>query len=187
MHRMSGTDVVAAAQISAGTGGGRIATLGAVIGFCLSGIGAGTVCVVTGVIELSPAPKTATAPKRKPAPTILPEEKRPPRREPKAARPVATRTPTPATRSTSPGEPGQTSRQRATDTSNPTTNRDVSTVAREFNFEAASRSDARSPTASSSGSASVVPEPSFEEAVQQAPTPPQAPATADPTTREFGG
>ena len=58
-HRLSGTDVVAATQISAGTGGGRIATLGAVVGFCLSGLGAGTVCVVTGVVELplSPAPK----------------------------------------------------------------------------------------------------------------------------------
>ena len=32
-------------------GGGRIATIGAIVGFCLSGLGAGTVCVVTGVID----------------------------------------------------------------------------------------------------------------------------------------
>ena len=101
LHRMSGTDVIAAAQISAGSGGGRIATLGAVIGFCLSGIGAGTVCVVTGVLELplSPAPKEAPAAKREPTPEILAEEKRTPRREPKPARPVAvTPAPTPTAR-----------------------------------------------------------------------------------------
>ena len=82
---MSGTDVVAATQISTGTGGGRIATLGAVVGFCLSGLGAGTVCVVTGVIELplSPAPKAAPAPKKKPAPKLTPgaEEVAEPRAE----------------------------------------------------------------------------------------------------------
>jgi RNA polymerase sigma factor (sigma-70 family) len=96
-HRLSGTDVVTATQISSGTGGGRIATLGAIVGFCLSGLGAGTVCVVTGVIELplSPAPKAAPAPKQKPEPKLTPEPKKSPSREPKRPLPVAA-TPSPS-------------------------------------------------------------------------------------------
>ena len=102
LHRMSGTDVVAAAQIGAGTGGGRIATLGAVLGLCLSSLGAGTVCVVTGVLELpfqsSRPPATAKAEKR-PAPETRPEKRQNPRREPKRPLPIAaTPTPTPQPR-----------------------------------------------------------------------------------------
>jgi RNA polymerase sigma factor (sigma-70 family) len=89
-HRLSGTDVITATQISTGTGGGRIATLGAVLGFCLSGLGAGTVCVVTGVIELpplSPPPKSAPATKKASKPASTPEPRKSPSREPK--RPLA--------------------------------------------------------------------------------------------------
>jgi DNA-directed RNA polymerase specialized sigma24 family protein len=84
LHRLSGTDVATGAQIAAGTGGGRIATIGAVIGLCLSGLGAGTVCVVTGVVnnpfaakrpaevvreDLRPRrPRATPEPRRRPAP-----------------------------------------------------------------------------------------------------------------------
>jgi hypothetical protein len=101
-HRLSGTDVVTATQISTGTGGGRIATLGAVLGFCLSGLGAGTVCVVTGVIELpplSPPPKSAPATKKASKPASTPEPKKSPSREPKRPLAIAaTPTPTPQPR-----------------------------------------------------------------------------------------
>ena len=51
-HRLQGSDVATTAQIAAAnSGGGRIATIGAIIGLCLSGVGAGTVCVVSGVVH----------------------------------------------------------------------------------------------------------------------------------------
>jgi RNA polymerase sigma factor (sigma-70 family) len=51
LHRTNSSDLAAGIHIATTTGGGRIATLGALIGMCLSGVGAGTVCVVTGLLE----------------------------------------------------------------------------------------------------------------------------------------
>ena len=51
-HRLQGSDVATTAQVAAAnSGGGRIATIGAIISLCLSGVGAGTVCVVSGVVH----------------------------------------------------------------------------------------------------------------------------------------
>ena len=51
-HRLQGSDVATTAQVAAAnSGGGRIATIGAIIGLCLSGVGAGTACVVSGVVH----------------------------------------------------------------------------------------------------------------------------------------
>ena len=51
-QRLQGSDVATTAQLAAtNSGGGRIATIGAIISLCLSGVGAGTVCVVSGVID----------------------------------------------------------------------------------------------------------------------------------------
>jgi RNA polymerase sigma factor (sigma-70 family) len=105
LHRLSGTDVAAGAQIAAGTGGGRIATIGAVVGLCLSGLGAGTVCVVTGVVSNPfggerPAPverRTERADERR----VEPE----PRRRPQAPPPVAT--PGPSRQRSSAPPPGR--------------------------------------------------------------------------------
>ena len=59
-HRLQGSDVATTAQIAAAnSGGGRIATIGAIVGLCLSGVGAGTVCVVSGVIDNPFAPTGA--------------------------------------------------------------------------------------------------------------------------------
>jgi hypothetical protein len=52
MHRAGNADVTTGIQIAAASGGGRVATLGAIVGLCLSGVGAGTVCVVRGVSPL---------------------------------------------------------------------------------------------------------------------------------------
>jgi RNA polymerase sigma factor (sigma-70 family) len=88
LNRLSGTDVATSAQIAAGTGGGRIATIGAVIGLCLSGLGAGTACVVTGVVENPFAGEPPRA--------VVREAERTPAREPRRRlrpRPAATAEP----------------------------------------------------------------------------------------------
>ena len=51
LHRLQASDVATGVQIAASGGGGRLATLGAVLGLCLSGAGIGAVCVVTGVVN----------------------------------------------------------------------------------------------------------------------------------------
>jgi RNA polymerase sigma factor (sigma-70 family) len=51
-HRTQASDVATALQIAASGGGGRLATVAAVLGLCLSGAGAATVCVVAGVVSV---------------------------------------------------------------------------------------------------------------------------------------
>ena len=91
LHRLSGTDVTAGAQIAAGSGGGRIATIGAVIGLCLSSLGAGTVCVVTGVLQNPFMPE-------RPKPAVVraaPEARPEPRHRPAPPQPAVAETPAP--------------------------------------------------------------------------------------------
>ena len=193
-HRLSGTDVVTATQVSTGTGGGRIATLGAIVGFCLSGLGAGTVCVVTGVIELplSPAPKEAPAPRQKPEPKRTPEPKKSPSREPKRALPIAA---TKAmTQDSAPVRPGRRSKHenaRETGTAASRRRKATASAQREFDFEGsngggteAPSGGANAPQGSTSAAAAT---PTFEEAVQQVNPQPSQPNTQDPAALEFGG
>jgi RNA polymerase sigma factor (sigma-70 family) len=49
-HRANASDVATGAQIVLSGGGGRVATVAAVLGLCLSGAGVGTVCVVAGLV-----------------------------------------------------------------------------------------------------------------------------------------
>ncbi|MBA2634276.1 MAG: hypothetical protein H0U86_14980, partial [Chloroflexi bacterium] len=62
-------------HIATGSGGGRISAIATLIGFCVSGAGAGALCVATGVVqapgwiigqEAKPAKPRADAPVRKP-------------------------------------------------------------------------------------------------------------------------
>ena len=46
-HRAQASDLATGAGVAGSGGGGRIATVGAVLGLCLGGAGVGTVCVVT--------------------------------------------------------------------------------------------------------------------------------------------
>ena len=103
-HRAQASDVATGVHLAAAGGSGRIATLGAVIGLCLSGAGVGTVCVVTGVVsdpfglirpEAEPPPRAEAKP-RKPAPTSVPTATATPARV--AATPTATPAPTPTPR-----------------------------------------------------------------------------------------
>jgi hypothetical protein len=77
LHRTQSTDAAAGAYIATSGGGGRIATIATLIGFCVGGAGAGALCVATGVVEAPgwilgrpdrpPAPRP-TAAKAKPKP-----------------------------------------------------------------------------------------------------------------------
>ena len=71
LHRTNGSDAATGVYIATSGGGGRISTIATMIGFCVSGAGAGALCVATGVVE---APRW-----------ILGQEARPP-----APRPAAT-------------------------------------------------------------------------------------------------
>jgi RNA polymerase sigma factor (sigma-70 family) len=50
-HRTQASDVATGIQIATSGGGGRLATIAAIVGLCLSSAGVGTVCVVTGVVS----------------------------------------------------------------------------------------------------------------------------------------
>src|SRR5215218_5328450 len=76
LHRTQGSDAAAGAYIATQTGGGRLTTIAAIIGFCVSGAGAGALCVATGVVntpgwilgqpDRAPAPRPMAKPKPKP-------------------------------------------------------------------------------------------------------------------------
>ena len=51
VHRSSSSDVAAGIHIATTSGGGRIAAVATMIGFCVSGVGAGALCVATGVVH----------------------------------------------------------------------------------------------------------------------------------------
>jgi hypothetical protein len=89
-HRAQASDLATGTGLaSAGGGGGRIATVGAVLGLCLGGASVGTVCVVTGgVPDLGPS-----KPARVHAKHDAPRRKQPERTAPPARRepPVVTK------------------------------------------------------------------------------------------------
>ena len=51
LHRTNSSDAAAGVYIATSGGGGRISTIATIIGFCVSGAGAGALCVATGVVE----------------------------------------------------------------------------------------------------------------------------------------
>jgi RNA polymerase sigma factor (sigma-70 family) len=94
--RLQSHDVAVGLQLSASGGGGRVTSLAAVIGVCLSGAGAATYCAATGVPDLAgllrePPRKEAEKPR-----DVSAETRRAPART-VAAR-TATATPTPSPR-----------------------------------------------------------------------------------------
>jgi RNA polymerase sigma factor (sigma-70 family) len=58
LHRITSSDLVTSAQLAASTGGGRTAAVAALIGVCLSGVGAGTYCVTTALLPDPPIVKS---------------------------------------------------------------------------------------------------------------------------------
>lgn len=71
LHRSNSSDVAAGIHIASSGGGGRLATVATLIGFCISGAGAGALCVATGVVH-APGwilPREAEPAKPRPKPT----------------------------------------------------------------------------------------------------------------------
>ena len=100
-HRAQASDLATGTGLAGAGGGGRIATVGAVLGLCLGGAGVGTVCVVNGGLPATDGDKpTRVDAKHARAPRKERPRKAPPvRREP----PVVTKTtprPTPAPKPT---------------------------------------------------------------------------------------
>jgi RNA polymerase sigma factor (sigma-70 family) len=59
LQRIAHSDLVTTAQLAATTGGGRTAAVAALIGVCLSGVGAGTYCVATALLPEPPIVKSS--------------------------------------------------------------------------------------------------------------------------------
>ena len=77
LHRAQSNDAAAGAYIATSGGGGRLSTIAAIIGFCVSGAGAGALCVATGVVQ---TPKWILGePDRAPAPRPVAKAKPKPR------------------------------------------------------------------------------------------------------------
>jgi RNA polymerase sigma factor (sigma-70 family) len=180
-HRLQGSDVAAGAQLAAGaSGGGRVATIGAIVGLCLSSLGAGTVCVVTGVVDSPFRAKSERRVEVDHAPKHEPKRNVPP--TPAVAKAVPSSTPgsIPERHSSAP----QPVRQRLTEKSRQTgrTPREDKAAAREFDFEAATPEHAASARSATSPPLTA----GFEHAIQD-----EAGSTADQSTRnsaaaEFG-
>jgi RNA polymerase sigma factor (sigma-70 family) len=121
-HRTQASDVATGVQIAATGGGGRLATVAALVGICLTGAaGVSTVCLVTGVVSdpfslLVDKPPQFAKPRThaRATPTPTPEPTSPPLL---IARPAATATPTPrAAKRTSTKRSRAPSRDRSQDT-----------------------------------------------------------------------
>ncbi len=118
LHRFSGSDVATSAQLAAGSGGGRVTTIAALIGVCISGVGAGTYCVATLVLpepaekpaarKAADRPKPMRRPVERPAATVTAVRRTPiiriertPTTTPRPVRRQPKRTPKPKASSTS--------------------------------------------------------------------------------------
>src|SRR4051794_12525655 len=65
LHRITGSDLATSIQVATNSGGGRSAAVAALLGVCLSGVGAGTYCAATALLPDPPAVKSEhRAPKR---------------------------------------------------------------------------------------------------------------------------
>jgi RNA polymerase sigma factor (sigma-70 family) len=100
-HRAQASDFATGAGVAGSGGGGRIATVGAVLGLCLGGASVGTVCVVTDRVPIlgSDPPARHAARAEQPKPKVPKRSAEPP---PESALPVATVAPRPEPRTTSP-------------------------------------------------------------------------------------
>jgi RNA polymerase sigma factor (sigma-70 family) len=160
-HRAQASDVATGVQIAATGGGGRLATVAALVGICLTGaVGAGTVCVVAGVVS---------------DPFGLLVDKPPQFAKPRAPRAQARPTPTPTppplltARPTATATPAARNPHRASRPSSRSRSRDRSQGTKRTSHESAPITPA---LASSTGQESFTPE---------APTGPTQPAPAPAT------
>jgi RNA polymerase sigma factor (sigma-70 family) len=161
-HRAHASDLATGVHVASTSGGRRIATVAAVLGFCLSGAGVGTVCVISGLVP-SPLNLIGNEP-----PGQATARARPPSK-PRPAQPTATH---PLIRATPPVMASATPaarRTRAVTRQRDATSRDPS----QRTAPTSQENTPISPTpADSSGQDAFTPE-----APQAAPPPTRAPAT----------
>ena len=111
-HRAQASDLATGAGVAGSGGGGRIATVGAVLGLCLGGASVGTVCVVTDRVPiLGPDPPARQAARaEQPKPKIAKRSRRADAdpcfqwRRPRRARDRGRARPNPSPRPRKPGE-----------------------------------------------------------------------------------
>jgi DNA-directed RNA polymerase specialized sigma24 family protein len=157
IHRLQGTDIVATAQVTAGAGGGgRIATIGAIVGLCLSSVGAGTVCVVTGIVPNPLAtlgrPEAPHDPRSAKKPPARDHAAAVPRREPKRALATPTPTATPkrqpvAERKTRKGDSAEAPASTPTSHEQPPPSPVATGAPADFTFEGPAQTGPRQPSA----------------------------------------
>jgi RNA polymerase sigma factor (sigma-70 family) len=87
LQRLQSSDVAMSVHAAASGGGGRITSIAALIGVCVSGVGAGTYCVATALL---PEPKPAVRAEAKPGKKQAKRDPTPAREQ--RARPEPTRT-----------------------------------------------------------------------------------------------
>ena len=179
LQRLQSSDIAMTVHASTSGGGGRVSALAALIGVCVSGVGAGTYCVATALL---PDPKPAIRADAKPH--MRKGERVPNRRRPAADRGEPARTHVPRVRSVATPRPTPTARPRAEkQKSGP----DQSAAPPEFSFEKESQTQAADATSvpRQSGSSSGV-DGSFESG--RAASNPSAPAPefSDGGGGEFG-
>jgi len=75
IHRFGGSDVATGVQLAGSSGGGRGLTVAAMIGICVSSVGAGTYCVATLIPDERPAPVVRKAEKKQ-KPKAVPSKRR---------------------------------------------------------------------------------------------------------------
>ncbi len=161
LHRTNSTDAAAGVYIATSSGGGRISTIATIIGFCVSGAGAGALCVATGIVEAPRWILDHEARPHAPGPARTTARKHDSSRVSAAARTTevtATFTPTPILRPVRVTAPRKSTHSPAsTDPSQGTTptsheNAPISQAARastsEFGFESSGSSSTSSPPAS---------------------------------------
>ena len=93
LQRLQSSDVAMSVHAATSGGGGRVASVAALIGVCVSGVGAGTYCVATALL---PDPKPAIRAEAKPAAKRKAQREAKLARLPSPASQAARATPTPA-------------------------------------------------------------------------------------------
>jgi RNA polymerase sigma factor (sigma-70 family) len=112
-HRAQASDLATGGGLAgAGGGGGRIATVGAVLGLCVGGAGVGTVCVVNGGLPAIGGDQPGQVQAKREPRKERPHDAAPARREPPVVTKASVTPPPKATATPSPGPKPKTSAAR---------------------------------------------------------------------------
>jgi len=133
LARLLSRSDVATSMYAASTGGGRLGPAAALLGICLSGVGAGAACVMTGALPAPPivahldGEPEPSAPAKKPAVTR-------PREPARTARATPTATPRAIVTATATATPERV-KAKVTRKRSAVTSKKAKTTSEEFNFE----------------------------------------------------